>query len=126
MIAVPYTPAEVVARRERLLNDLQKFASGWTPSADDLAQAPVLSGWMFDFYPGSDLLNLVGVVTGHPRLPDGWVTTSPLAAIDLANGWARTAGRFYRLGERAPFKRVDDNDQVIDVTSGVGDAAGQS
>lgn len=110
-----YTQAELEARRDRLLADLQKFASGWKPSAEDLAQAPVLSGWFFDHYPGTQVLNLVGVVRGHPRLPDGWVTTSPLVAIDLQAGWARTAGRFYRLGERAPFRRLDNSDQVIDI-----------
>jgi hypothetical protein len=44
---------------------------------------------------------LIGQVTGHPRLGDRPVMTSPLWAADPASQWVRTTSRFYRLGEPA-------------------------
>jgi hypothetical protein len=35
------------------------------------------------------------------------------------------AGCFHRSGERAPFRRADENDQVIKITNEANDAANQ-
>ncbi len=43
---------------------------------------------------------LIGIVQGHPRLPDGPVVTSNLEWVDLDKGWAATRNRLYRLGKR--------------------------
>lgn len=87
-------------RREKLIEDLDKLATGWTPDAASLAAAPLLDHWSVVFYPGTRDLAMQGMVTGHPRLPDGPVTTSPIVALDLPARWMRTHGRFYRLGKR--------------------------
>jgi|TARA_R110002012_G_scaffold321035_1_gene547153 hypothetical protein len=41
-------------------------------------------------------------VSDHPRLRGGWITTSQLVAIDVDQGWARTALRWYALGQPFP------------------------
>lgn len=68
------------------------------PSEADLAQAPVLSDWKAAISPNGHVL-LWGKVTNHPRLGTTNLTTSQLIAIDPKAGWARTASRWYRLGQ---------------------------
>jgi hypothetical protein len=81
-------------RRQRLLADLQRLSNGWRPSENDLASAPLLQDWYLALYPGSDDFCLCGRVSGHPRLPDGVITTSPIMAADfVAGGWARPQRR---------------------------------
>ena len=46
------------------------------------------------------MVRLIGVVSGHPSIADGWCTTSVVLAADEAAGWARTVSRYYRLGPR--------------------------
>lgn len=94
-------------RRRALAADLQKLAAGWTPDAAALAAAPLIDNWFLDFYPGSSAICLVGEVSGHPHLRNGIVTTSPIMAIDAQRRWARTHGRFYRIGKRADIKLAD-------------------
>lgn len=48
---------------------------------------------------------LWGMVSGHPKLSDGWITTSQLVAIDPDFRWARTASRWYALGQ--PFSEYE-------------------
>ncbi|AXI52205.1 MULTISPECIES: DUF6634 family protein [unclassified Sulfitobacter] len=70
------------------------------PSETDLAEAPVLNYWRPHVSRrGAPIL--WGMVSGHPRLAGGWITTSQLVAIDANRGWARTASRWYALGR--PF-----------------------
>ena len=98
---------DLEARRQRLIADLQRLAAGWTPDDATLSNAPFIDQWYADFYPGSRNICLVGAVTGHPRLGDQVVTTSPVIAIDPQYRWVRTHGRFYRLGNRAQFRVID-------------------
>lgn len=88
------------ARRAALCADLIKLSAGWQPSAEDLAAAPRLEAWFFAEYPDeSRALALCGIVSGHPRLANGDITTSPLVAANFAAGWVRTHSRFYQLGQ---------------------------
>ena len=64
------------------------------PSQADLADAPVLDCWRPLISHRGDLI-LWGMVSGHPRLGNNQITTSQLVAIDAAQGWARTASRWY-------------------------------
>lgn len=70
------------------------------PSPEQLADAPIIDRWEETTYPRSDNPCLWGHVTGHPRLGSTYVWTSPLIA--RGDGWVRTGGQFYRLGEPAP------------------------
>lgn len=51
---------------------------------------------------GGETAFLIGEVSGHPLLPDGWMTSSPLIAFDPGNGWAQTMSRRYALAEPYP------------------------
>ncbi|MBO9429629.1 DUF6634 family protein [Sulfitobacter sp. R18_1] len=67
------------------------------PSETNLAEAPVLNYWRPHVSRhGAPIL--WGMVSGHPTLASGWITTSQLVAIDANRGWARTASRWYKLG----------------------------
>jgi hypothetical protein len=96
--AVDHDDLEI--RREALISDLEKLAAGWTPDAAMLASCPLLDQWSVVHYPGTTDLAMQGWVTNHPRLREGWCTTSPIRAMDLPGRWIRTHGRFYRLGKR--------------------------
>lgn len=70
------------------------------PLEYDLASAPVLNYWRpYVSYRGAPIL--WGIASGHPRLKEGWITTSQLVAIDVDRAWARTASRWYVLAH--PF-----------------------
>ena len=69
---------------------------GHLPAEADLQAAPLLSGWALVAEPPS-LHRLVGVVSGHPIIADGWCTTSVVLVIDPQRQWARTISRLYRL-----------------------------
>jgi hypothetical protein len=45
---------------------------------------------------------LIGEITGHPSVRDGWTSTSPVVSIDREAKRARTRSRWYRLGEELP------------------------
>lgn len=66
------------------------------PVPDDLSSAPQLSDYTIATGP-KGLLRLVGQVSGHPRLDDRWITTSPIWQIDAEGTCARTSSRWYRL-----------------------------
>jgi len=70
------------------------------PSTDELERAPVLSQWRL-MQSADDAFVIVGIVTDHPRLKDGWVATSPVQRMDPSDTprWAETLNRVYRLGE---------------------------
>lgn len=46
--------------------------------------------------------SLVGKVTGHPKLRDGWIITSTVAELNRDTRRARTQSRWYELGEELP------------------------
>lgn len=90
-------PLRTAALLRALADDLERL-SMFVPSFEDLDGAPVLSEWRL----GCRTANcLVGNVVGHPLLGDREVVTSELFAIDPPGRWARSASRFYRLGEAA-------------------------
>ena len=74
-----------------------RIQEGELPTDADLAAAPRLEGWAIEEVE-ANLYRLVGVVTGHPTVADGWCTTSVLLVIDENRKWARTVSRLYRLG----------------------------
>lgn len=79
------------------LRAARRLHKGELPTNADLAAAPLLEGWALEeVAPG--LFRLVGVVTGHPLLADGWCSTSVLLFIAADRTWARTVSRLYRLG----------------------------
>ena len=65
--------------------------------------SPVLSNWRIIAGNGDDVLGvLVGEVSGHPSLSDGWIVTSPVAEIAGDRSWAQTASRRYQLATPLP------------------------
>ncbi|MGF9764305.1 DUF6634 family protein [Microvirga sp. 0TCS3.31] len=67
------------------------------PTEEELRAAPLLDDWyLYPARPGA--LVVVATVSGHPRLPDGPVTTSRVIAHDEKAGWCQTLNRLYRLG----------------------------
>ena len=69
------------------------------PSTDELERAPIIDQWRL-MQSADDAFVIVGIVSGHPRLKDGWVATSPVQRMDAADqpAWAETLNRIYRLG----------------------------
>ena len=64
------------------------------PSETDIADAPVLDCWR-PLISRKGNMTIWSLVSGHPRLGNNQITTSQLVAIDAAQGWARTASRWY-------------------------------
>ena len=62
---------------------------------------PVLRNWRRIAVDGGMAI-LIGEVSGHPLLGDGWMTSSPLLAFEPASGWAQTESRRYVLAEPYP------------------------
>jgi hypothetical protein len=67
-----------------------------------VSDAPYITSWRLVTPPSGPPGILVGLVSGHPSIPDGWVTTSIVLEIDRSAGRARTASRWYRLGDELP------------------------
>jgi len=73
------------------------------PLEDMLAKAcrraPILDEWRYAVRP---VPCLVGLSTGHPRLPGERrsIMTSELFLISEELGWARSYSRWYRLGQK--------------------------
>jgi hypothetical protein len=64
--------------------------------------APILNNWRrIGVGHGSPGI-LVGEVSGHPTLPDGWITTSAVKGIAADCSHAHTASRRYELGTPLP------------------------
>jgi hypothetical protein len=89
---------EHLSRRLAAAKDaLERIRRGEAPSAEELAAAPLLRFWCVVL--DEPLPVLQGVVTGHPRLPDGHlVATSPILWLAPDRTAARTVSRWYRLG----------------------------
>lgn len=81
------------------LREADRIAAGFVPGEAELSGAPLLSDWIFETHPAG-LIRLVGIVSGHPTIPDGWCTTSVVLVADETAGWARTVSRYYLLGPR--------------------------
>src|SRR3546814_3554462 len=87
------TREETKALLEQLQRELPYLRRGEIPPGVDLDAAPLLDHWAYSVEPPD---GLIGVVTGHPRLADGWITTSQLVWLDETRGLARTVSRYYR------------------------------
>lgn len=81
------------------LEEVARIRTGFVPGPAELADAPILSQWSTKVLPGG-MICLIGEVNGHPKLTDGWCTTSVVFAADLAAGWVRTVSRYYQLGPK--------------------------
>lgn len=95
----PASPAEALIRRRLAAAQeaLERIRKGEAPTPEDLAGAPLLEGWCIVVDTPFPVLQ--GVVTGHPRLPDGhMIATSPLLWLAPDATAARTVSRWYRLG----------------------------
>lgn len=84
---------EAVARG---LKEMTRLHAGYRPTAQELAEAPILSGWLLQEI-GNGLHRLGGVVSGHPILAPGWCWTSVVVFMAPDKTWARTISRYYRL-----------------------------
>jgi hypothetical protein len=98
----PYTADEIAARGASLKEDMERIATGWRPTKDDIADMPALHVW-FKVVDGAHKL-LSGYCFGHRRLGRGAVCTAPVVWLDEDLGTVRTEGRWYGLGERAEPK----------------------
>ncbi|MGA0613337.1 DUF6634 family protein [Paracoccus sp. KR1-242] len=83
---------------DRALKAIAEAEAG--PTGADLINAPVIDHWR-PLRSGSHTIALWGNVSGHPLLGRDTATTSPLLAINVQAGWARTKSRWYALGR--PF-----------------------
>ena len=88
-------PLALVARLRSLAEALEGLTL-FRPSSSDRRSAPLLRDWEVW---GRMTPCLKGRVYGHPALGECTVATSELFAMDSDGRWARTASRYYRLGE---------------------------
>jgi hypothetical protein len=97
--------AQVIAAIRALADDLERILANGGPSADDLADAPIIDRWAMvpRMRPA-----LAGIAANHPILGDRVIRTSELSAIDTDRGYARTFSRFYRQGRGAGAARGRD------------------
>lgn len=65
----------------------------------DISNAPTLKSWLPVRSSAGHGVALVGLVSGHPFVGDGWIRTSPLCGLDGTGDWARSTARWYRLVE---------------------------
>ncbi|MGN8091630.1 DUF6634 family protein [Methylobacterium sp. 22177] len=105
----PLSIRDLARRRADASRDIDLLSSGWRPDARTLAEAPILSDYVETTYPGTDTPCLYGYVSGHPLLPPGPMTTSPILA--RGPGWIRTESRFYATRDplRIPTKPEADD-----------------
>ncbi len=80
-------------RLRELADDIEAIEEGVAPIAEDLRDAPVLTGWSTVSH---QVPVLAGFVAGHPSLKN-LIMTSQVFASD-GQTWARTLSRWYRLG----------------------------
>jgi len=87
-----------ITRLENLAIDLRRIINGTGPTAAELKNAPVLTGWV---QATRQEVCLTGNVGEHPLLGSCRdIRTSPLWSVHPTEGWARTYSRWYRLGAR--------------------------
>ncbi|MEH2562181.1 DUF6634 family protein [Bradyrhizobium sp. AZCC 2289] len=94
-------------RLRALADDCDRLERGRPVSPVVLQKAPLLTDWLPALTPQG--VQLIGRVTGHPRLGDCAAVTTPLWFADPDGGWARSLSRFYRLGpplDREDLRRV--------------------
>lgn len=62
------------------LREVERIREGFVHGAAELADAPHLSHWTVEAQ-SAGLLYLIGEVSGHPLIDDGWCTTSAVLAL---------------------------------------------
>lgn len=77
---------------QRLAADLERIRTGHSPTAEELAAAPIMEDWRLVPHAG---LALKGTVAS---LAPGNLTSSEVYILDPAARYARTFTRLYRLG----------------------------
>lgn len=80
----------------QLAERLRRIASRQGPTEQELASAPLLCRPQYVPRPA---MCLAGWGEGHPRLPDGPVTTAEVVVDGSGLGWILTEGRFYRVSD---------------------------
>lgn len=84
--------------RDRLLH-IQRLIALFSAEAEDMENAPLLEGWMCIGLPHHNTIWLAGRVSGHPKLGDDDICTSGVMQMNVDRRVARTASRWYRLGQ---------------------------
>ena len=86
-------------RLESLRSDLLSLSMGRIPSLATHADAPILDPWTVV---PCLVHRLSGFTNNHPDFPgdERLHVTSQIVCLDQTGGWARSATRWYRLGER--------------------------
>jgi hypothetical protein len=102
-IAVTADDRRFGERLRDLADALDAFAQGQAPTAEDIADAPVLDNWKTEIL---TVPILTGTVSAHPGIRNGRpVRTTQIFASDNAT-WARTLSRLYVLGAPASADRA--------------------
>ncbi len=109
---------DLVRRLRALADDAARLQHMRPVSPVLLQDAPLMEDWVIAQTPLG--LQLMGHVTGHPRLGDRMTVTSPLWFADPDGNWVRTLSRFYRLG---PPGNPDDLRDIL--TRAAGSDAGE-
>ena len=84
------------------------------PNAQDLDSAPFMDHWRMEIW-GKEI-RLYGRCKDHPEIDDPNVTTSPLLALDLSAGWARSYTRWYRIDPNFHTDRESEWDAMLSET----------
>jgi hypothetical protein len=103
---------DLVRRLRVLADDAARLLHSRSVSPVLLKGSPLLEDFVIAQTPLG--LQLIGHVSGHPRLGDRMATTSPLWFADPDGAWVRTLSRFYRLG---PPADPDDLRRIMAATA---------
>lgn len=114
----PAAVSSDLGRRLRALaDDCDLLCRGCGVSLLVLDAAPRLDSWAP--VPTPIGIQLMGRVSGHPRLGDRTAITSPVWIADRHDRWVRTLSRFYRLGSQANPADIDRMTASMRGTSGM-------
>lgn len=102
----------VTMRKAELLAAVEAVDIG--PSTEDLDTAPYMDHWRMELW-GKEL-RLYGRCEDHPEIDDPDVTTSPILALDLGEGWARSYTRWYRIGPNHITDQEDEWEATLSET----------
>lgn len=97
---------DLAGRLCALAADCERLRQRGSVSPIELQSAPRLDDWVILQTPLG--VQLMGNGTGHPRLGDRAIVTSPVWFADPDGAWIRTLSRFYRLGAPLSPQGVDD------------------
>jgi len=102
---------DLVLRLCGLAVDIARVGEGSGPTAEELAQAPLLENWTVALALSGPVLT--GDVVNHPQLGSRKIATSPVWLLDPDSlAWARTLSRFYRLGAPARARPANNRSDL--------------